>query len=115
MPDDWLADNRSVIDQQHSTSQNRVGYWMCAAGMGATSILTVLPERWLIQLPLWYIWVPLADRCCGGSATEAYERWRHRRAESTGGFIVITAPLALFYICELMLMMIFFLFTGFAP
>jgi hypothetical protein len=108
------ADNRSV-DQREPTPYHRVGYWTCAAGLGVAAGLTVVPERWFIQIPLWYVWFPLGQPLVWWISYNGIRHFAPPLSRKHWWFIVVTAPLALFYLAEGMLTMGFRMFNGFAP
>ena len=100
--------------QPAPSPSRRAGYWICAAGTCAAATLPFLPERWLIAIPYWYIWLPFGPACLW---LISFNGIRHFAPPLTRKYrwFLVTAPFACFWLLEGLLMIIFWTFTGFAP
>jgi hypothetical protein len=102
------------LDRKGAARWGFVGYWTCAAGTCVAAGVPFLPERWIIAIPLWYVWLPFGPEVLWLISFAGLRHFGRARGLSYRWFFV-TAPFAFFDWLEGLLMIIFWLFTGFAP
>jgi hypothetical protein len=104
----------SQADDQRTTPWNRAGYWTCAVGTCVAAAPQVIPEPWLIAIPYWYVWVPFGPPMLWLMSFAGVRHFSPRSSRSYRWFF-LTAPFAFFWVLEGLLMIVFWMFTGFAP